>query len=59
VSDRLLSVTLEDMAVYSVVKAELFYGALLSNNLTQALERQQESLGRFASLPFTDEVAII
>lgn len=50
VGDRLLSVPLEDMAVCSVVKAELFYGALRSNNPTRTLERQQESLGRFTSL---------
>jgi tRNA(fMet)-specific endonuclease VapC len=48
VRDRLLSVPLEDMAVCSVVKAELFYGALRSNNPTQTLERQQKFLGRFA-----------
>ncbi|MBD2001640.1 MULTISPECIES: PIN domain-containing protein [Cyanophyceae] len=46
------------MTVCSVVKAELFYGALRSNNLTRTLERQKEFLGRFASLSFGDEVAI-
>lgn len=59
VRDRLLSVPLEDMAVCSVVKAELFYGALRSNNPTRSLERQQEFLGRFASLPFGDEAASV
>lgn len=59
VRDRLLSVPFEDMAVCSVVKAELFYGAMRSNNPTRTLERQQEFLGRFASLPFDDEAAII
>jgi tRNA(fMet)-specific endonuclease VapC len=38
VRDRLLSVPLEDMAVCSVVKAELFSGALRSNNPTRTLE---------------------
>ena len=57
--DRLLCVPLEDMAVCSVVKAELFYGARRSNNPTRTLERQQEFLGRFASLPFGDEAAIM
>jgi tRNA(fMet)-specific endonuclease VapC len=51
VRDRLLSVPLADMAVCSVVKAELFYGALRSNNPTRTLERQQELLGRLVSLP--------
>jgi tRNA(fMet)-specific endonuclease VapC len=59
VRDRLLSVPFEDMAVCSVVKAELFYGALRSNNPSRTLERQQEFLGRFASLPFGDEAAIV
>jgi tRNA(fMet)-specific endonuclease VapC len=47
------------MAVCSVVKAELFYGALRSNNPTRTLERQQEFLGRLASLPFGDEAALM
>ncbi len=59
VRDRLLSVPLGDMAVCSVVKAELFYGALRSNNPTRTLERQQDFLRRFASLPFGDEAAIM
>ena len=59
VRDRLLSVSTEDMAVCSVVKAELFYGAMRSNNPTRTLERQQEFLGRFVSLPFWDETASV
>jgi tRNA(fMet)-specific endonuclease VapC len=59
VRERLLSTPTEDMVVCSVVKAELFYGALRSNNPTRTLERQQEFLGRFASLPFGDEAAIV
>jgi tRNA(fMet)-specific endonuclease VapC len=59
VSDRLLSIPLEDMAVCSVAKAELFSGALRSNNPTRTLEHQQEVLGRFASLPLGDEAAIV
>ncbi len=47
------------LAVCSVVKAELFYGALRSNNPTRTLERQKEFLRRFASLPFGDEAAIV
>jgi tRNA(fMet)-specific endonuclease VapC len=58
VRDRLLSVSLEDIAVCSVAKAELFYGALRSNNPTRTLERQQEFLGRFTSLLFGDDAAI-
>jgi hypothetical protein len=45
----------EDMAVCSVVKAELFYGAFRSNNPQRTLERQQAFLSQFVSLPFQDE----
>jgi tRNA(fMet)-specific endonuclease VapC len=47
------------MAVCSVVKAELFYGAMRSNDPTRTLERQQGFLNRFISLPFDDEAALI
>jgi tRNA(fMet)-specific endonuclease VapC len=59
VRDRILSTLSEDMAVCSVVKAELFYGAMRSNNPTRTLERQQIFLKRFVSLPFEDEAAIV
>jgi tRNA(fMet)-specific endonuclease VapC len=59
VRDRLLSIPHEEMAVCSVVKAELFYGAMRSNNPTRTLERQQEFLEQFVSLPFGDEAAIV
>lgn len=47
------------MAVCSVVKAELFYGAMRSNNPTRTLERQQDFLDRFVSLSFGDEAALL
>jgi tRNA(fMet)-specific endonuclease VapC len=59
VRDRLRSNSTEEMAVCSVVKAELFYGAMRSNNPAQTLERQREFLERFTSLPFGDEAAIV
>ena len=59
VRDRLRLISMEEMAVCSVVKAELFYGAMRSNNPTQTLERQQRFLASFASLPFDDEAAIV
>jgi tRNA(fMet)-specific endonuclease VapC len=59
VRDRILSKPTQDMAVCSVVKAELFYGAMRSNNPTRTLERQQQFLGRFVSLPFGDEAAML
>ncbi|MFZ9737513.1 MAG: type II toxin-antitoxin system tRNA(fMet)-specific endonuclease VapC [Prochlorotrichaceae cyanobacterium] len=57
VRDRLHSISLEEMAVCSIVKAELFYGAMRSNNPTRTLKRQQDFLASFVSLPFDDDVA--
>lgn len=59
VRDRLLATPAEEIAVCSVVKAELFYGAFRSNNLKRTLERQQAFLSRFVSLPFEDEAALL
>ncbi len=59
VRDRLHSIALEEMAVCSIVKAELFYGAMRSNNPTRTLQRQQEFLNNFVSLPFDDKVALV
>jgi tRNA(fMet)-specific endonuclease VapC len=59
VRDRILSTPSDEMAVCSVVKTELFYSAMRSNNPTRTLERQQNFLGRFVSLPFGDDAALI
>ena len=59
VRDRLLSTPSDDMAVCSVVKAELFYGAFRSNDPARTLERQQAFLSRFVSLSFEDEAALL
>lgn len=59
VRQQLRSVNLEDVAVCSVVKAELFYGAWRSTNPEQALARQQRFLTTFVSLPFDDHSAEI
>ncbi|WP_026073147.1 type II toxin-antitoxin system VapC family toxin [Nodosilinea nodulosa] len=58
VRDRLLSTPTDAMAICSVVKAELFYGALRSKNPAQTLERQQLFLGKFTSLLFDDGAAL-
>jgi tRNA(fMet)-specific endonuclease VapC len=52
-----LSIHLPETAVCSVTKAELFYGAMRSNNPTQSLRVQQEFLELFVSLAFDDEAA--
>lgn len=59
IRDRVRSTPIEEMAVCSVVKAELFYGAMRSNNPTRTLERQREFLAPLVSLPFGDEAALI
>lgn len=59
VRDRVLSTPTNEMAVCSVVKAELFYGAMRSINPTRTLERQQGFLNRFTSLPFDDAAALM
>lgn len=59
IRDRILSVPTQDIAVCSVVKAELFFGAMRSNNRTATLQRQQAFLDNYESLPFNDQCAII
>lgn len=48
----------KDIAVCSIVKAELFYGAMKSVNPERNLTLQQEFLAQFISLPFDDLAAI-
>lgn len=54
IRQRLRSTNVKDIAVCSVVKAELFYGAMKSNNPERTLARQQQFLNLFVSLPFDD-----
>lgn len=57
---RKLSTTLaSDVAVCSVVKAELFYGAMRSNDPTRTLRVQQRFLAQFVSFPFDDQAGLI
>lgn len=46
-----------EIVVCSVVKAELFYGALKSTDAARTLSTQQVFLSRFVSLPFDDRAA--
>jgi tRNA(fMet)-specific endonuclease VapC len=48
-----------EIAVCSVVKAELFYGSKKSKNPTLNLAKQMKFLNHFQSLPFDDEAALI
>lgn len=59
VRTRIRSTRREEIAVCSVVKAELFFGAMRSTNVERTLARQQQFLNLFVSLPFDDAAAII
>jgi tRNA(fMet)-specific endonuclease VapC len=47
----------DKIVVCSVVKAELFYGSMGSNNPQKSLNLQKSFLSRFISLPFDDACA--
>lgn len=54
---RLQATPMQEIAVCSVVKAELFYGAWKSANPRQTIARQRQFLDSFVSLPFDDSAA--
>lgn len=49
----------EDIVLCSIVKAELFYGAMKSRNPDKNLGKQQKFINRFVSLSFNDDSAKI
>jgi tRNA(fMet)-specific endonuclease VapC len=59
VRTRIRSTSREEIFVCSVVKGELFYGAMRSNNPQITLARQQQFLNLFMSLAFDDASALI
>lgn len=59
IRERIRATNRQDIAVCSVVKAELFYGAMRSNNPQKTLANQQQFLNLFVSLPFDDNVAVV
>jgi tRNA(fMet)-specific endonuclease VapC len=56
---KLESIKTQDIAVCSIVKSELFYGALKSAKPERNLAAQQEFLAQFVSLPFDDSATMI
>ncbi len=56
---QLQSLSPLDVAVCSVVKAELFYGAMRSQNPARTQALQEAFLNNFISLPFDDAAATI
>src|SRR5574341_2572528 len=59
ITRRLASLMPEDIAVCSVVKAEMLYGAYRSQNPQQTLAIQRHFLDQFISLSFDDAAAQI
>jgi len=54
ITQRLYNTPEADIAVCSVVKAELYFGAMKSQNPPKTLARQRNFAERFVSLPFDD-----
>ncbi len=54
---RLQSLPVNQVAVCSVVKAELFFGAMKSQTPAKSLAKQQDFLHLFQSFPFDDQAA--
>jgi tRNA(fMet)-specific endonuclease VapC len=57
--EKLASLPPDEIAVCSVVKAELFYGAQKSEQPIRTFHLQQEFLNQFVSLAFDDRAADI
>lgn len=57
VRQRLRALQPADVAVCSIVKAELFFGAMRSQNPARSLLAQQQFLAPYLSLPFDDACA--
>ena len=59
IRERLAATNVKDIYTCSIVKAELFYGAMRSNNPQRNLANQQRFINLFSSLSFDDDVALI
>ncbi|MBE9168291.1 type II toxin-antitoxin system VapC family toxin [Pleurocapsales cyanobacterium LEGE 06147] len=59
VNQRLKSLKRNNIALCSVVKAELFYGSMPSNKPKKALRVQKVFVDQFISLPFNDRCVLI
>lgn len=57
--DKIIATPANEIAVCSIVKAEMFYGSMKSQNPQKSLTEQKEFLEQFQSLPFDDEAALI
>jgi len=59
ITERLLAIPEAEIALCSVVKAELYFGATKSNNPEQTMLKQPAFAERFVSLSFDDASAIV
>jgi tRNA(fMet)-specific endonuclease VapC len=59
IREKLRRVPTVDIAVCSVVKAELYTGAAKSQTIEQSIAKQQRFLRLFQSLPFDDVAAVV
>jgi tRNA(fMet)-specific endonuclease VapC len=57
VLQRLQAISAQDVVLCSIVKAELFYGAMKGTTPAQTLAKLNLFLNRFTSLPFDDRAA--
>jgi tRNA(fMet)-specific endonuclease VapC len=57
--DKIIATPINSIFVCSVVKAEMFYGSMKSQNPAKSLAEQQLFLNQFKSLPFDDDCALI
>lgn len=56
---KLESMPKSRVAVCSIVKAEMFYGSMKSQNPQKSLREQNKFFKEFQSLPFDDDAALI
>jgi len=54
---RILLVAAQEVALCSIVKAELYYGARKSRNPSAAIAKQRQFVDAFVSFPFDDNAA--
>ncbi len=59
ITQHLKSTPEADIAVCSIVKGELYAGAMKSQTPTQSLVKQRAFVERFVSLPFDDAAALV
>ncbi len=59
ISRKIMATPFSEIAVCSVVKAELYYGSKKSKNPMLNFAKQMKFLNQFQSLPFDDDAALI